>query len=127
MGAHPEPIVLGLGTAAWGWHSDVGLHILKLFCANVFDRFPALKIIIGHMAEMLPFMLERCYDMSTRQGGGWGPQERPPQQVWEENIWITTSGAWSLAPMKRLQENTKAERIMYSVDYPFEFNEKGRD
>ena len=47
--------------------------------------------------------------------------------MWEENIWITTSGAWSLAPIKCILENTKVERIMYSVDYPFESNEKGRD
>ena len=126
MGAYPEPAGISLGAAGWGWHGDVGLHILKLFCANVFDRFPTLKIIIGHMGEMLPFMLERCYDMSTRWGG-WGPHKRPLRQVWEENIWITTSGAWSLAPIKCILENTKVERIMYSVDYPFETNEKGRD
>ena len=44
---------------------------------------------------------------------------------WNENIWITTSGVWSLAPLKCLLENTKIERIMYSVDYPFESNEVG--
>lgn len=125
MGAYPERVGISLGAAGWGWHGDVGLHILKLFCAGVFDRYPTLKIIIGHMGETLPFMLERCYDMSTRWGG-WGPRERPLRQVWDENIWITTSGAWSLAPIKCLLENTKVERIMYSVDYPFESNDKGR-
>ena len=126
MGAYPEPVGTSLGAAGWGWHGDVGLHVLKLFCANVFDRFPALKIIIGHMGETLPFMLERCYDMSTRWAG-WGPHKRPLRQVWNENIWITTSGAWSLAPMKCILENTSVERIMYGVDFPFESNEKGRE
>ena len=125
-GDYPLPVGVSLGGPGWGWHGDVGLHVLKLFCANVFDRFPALKIIIGHMGEMLPFMLERCYDMSSRFAGGWGPHERSLQQVWNENIWITTSGSWSLAPIKCILENTKVERIMYSVDYPFETNEKGR-
>lgn len=127
MGAYPEQVGFSLGAFGWGWHGDVGLHILKLFSANVFDRFPTLKIIIGHMGEMLPFVLERCYDMSTRPVVGWGPHERPLRQVWDENIWITTSGAWSLAPMKCVLDNTKVERIMYSVDYPFESNEKGRE
>ncbi|KAK0510177.1 hypothetical protein JMJ35_007571 [Cladonia borealis] len=129
IGAYPEPIGITLGGPGWGWHGDVGLHILKLFCTNVFDRFPTLKIIIGHMGEMLPFMLERCYDMSTRFTGGWGPRNRPLRQVWDENIWITTSGEWSLAPIKCIarMENTKVERIMYGVDYPFESNEKGRE
>ena len=122
IGAYSEPVSISLGAAGWGWHGDVGLHILKLFCANVFDRFPALKIIIGHMGGTLPFMLERCYDMVD-----WGPHERPLRQVWDENIWITTSGAWSLAPIKCILENTKVERIIYSVDYPFETNEKGRE
>lgn len=126
MGAYPGSVGVSLGAAGWGWHGDVGLHVLKLFCAGVFDRFPTLKIIIGHMGETLPFMLERCYDMSTRWGG-WGPHSRALRQVWNENIWITTSGAWGLAPIKCLLENTQVERIMYSVDYPFESNEKGRE
>ena len=65
-----SPMTAGnLGTVSWGWHSDTGLHILKLFAAGVFDRFPRLKIIIGHMGEMLPFMLERCIKYSTELGG----------------------------------------------------------
>lgn len=124
MGSYPVPVGVSLGGPGWGWHGDVGLHVLKLFAAGVFDRFPTLKIIIGHMGETLPFMLERVSDMSTRWGG-WGPRERPLRQVWDENIWITTSGSWSLAPMKCIFHNTKVERIMYSVDYPFESNERG--
>ncbi|OJJ04759.1 hypothetical protein ASPVEDRAFT_54871 [Aspergillus versicolor CBS 583.65] len=124
MGSYPVPVGISLGGPGWGWHGDVGLHVLKLFAAGVFDRFPRLKIIIGHMGETLPFMLERVSDMSTRWGG-WGARERPLRQVWDENIWITTSGSWSLAPLKCVLHNTKVERIMYSVDYPFESNERG--
>jgi predicted TIM-barrel fold metal-dependent hydrolase len=124
QGAYPVPVAVSLGAAGWGWHSDVGLHVLKLFAAGVFDRFPKLKIVVGHMGEMLPFMLERCIDMSTRWAG-WGARDRPLREVWDENIWITTSGSWSLAPMKCILENTRVEHIMYSVDYPFETNERG--
>jgi len=125
-GEYPEFVVANLGTSGWGWHSDVGLHVLKLFAAGVFDRFPKLKIIIGHMGEMLPFMLERCFEMSSKTRGGWGLRQRPLRQVWDENIWITTSGVWSLAPIKCILENTRVDRIMYSVDYPFESNDNGR-
>ncbi|KFY57788.1 hypothetical protein V496_06335 [Pseudogymnoascus sp. VKM F-4515 (FW-2607)] len=124
QGEYPIPVAVSLGAAGWGWHSDVGLHVLKLFAAGVFDRFPKLKIVVGHMGEMLPFMLERCIDMSTRWAG-WGSRDRPLREVWDENIWITTSGSWSLAPMKCILENTRVEHIMYSVDYPFESNERG--
>lgn len=64
MGAYPELVGISLSAAGWEWHGDIELHILKLFCVNL-DRFLALKIIIGHIGEMLPFMLKRCYDMST--------------------------------------------------------------
>ncbi|KFY26333.1 hypothetical protein V491_01344 [Pseudogymnoascus sp. VKM F-3775] len=124
QGEYPVPVAVSLGAAGWGWHSDVGLHVLKLFAAGVFDRFPTLKIVVGHMGEMLPFMLERCIDMSTRWAG-WGSRDRPLREVWDENIWITTSGSWSLAPMKCILENTRVDHIMYSVDYPFESNERG--
>ncbi|KAL3481049.1 hypothetical protein BJX99DRAFT_272229 [Aspergillus californicus] len=124
MGSYPTPVGISLGGPGWGWHGDVGLHVLKLFAAGVFDRFPKLKIVIGHMGETLPFMLERVSEMSTRWGG-WGVRDRPLRQVWDENIWITTSGSWSLAPMKCILHNTKVDRIMYSVDYPFESNERG--
>ena len=48
-----------LAAPAWGWHIETGLHALRLILAGVFDRFPALQIIIGHMGEAIPFMLAR--------------------------------------------------------------------
>ncbi|KAK8879614.1 2-3-dihydroxybenzoate decarboxylase [Apiospora arundinis] len=112
---------LSLGASGWGWHSDVGLHILRLFAAGTFDRFPRLKIIAGHMGEVLPFMLQRIALLSPR----WGARERPFREVYDANIWITTSGVWSIDPMATILRNTKIERILYSVDYPFAKNEDG--
>ena len=58
---------LFLATAVWGWHADVGLHGLRLFAGGVFDRFPRLRLIPGHMGEMLPYMLDRILAMES----GW--------------------------------------------------------
>lgn len=110
-----------LGSSGFGWHQDTGLSVLKLFAAGLFDELPTLKIIVGHFGEMLPFILERVEKLSVR----WGKRQRPWRQVWDENIWITTSGVWSLAPMGCILKNTRVDRIMYSVDYPFERNENG--
>ena len=110
-----------LGASSFGWHADVGLHVLKLFAAGVFDKFPKLKIVIGHFGEMLPAMLDRIVELSPR----WGQRARLFKQVWDENMWITTSGVWSLDPLATILRNTKIERILYSVDYPFARNEKG--
>lgn len=110
-----------LGASGWGWHNEVGLHVLRLFAAGVFDKFPRLKIVIGHFGEMIPFMLQRICNLSVR----WGDRQRKFKQVWDENIWITTSGVWSLDPMRCILANTRIDHILYSVDYPFEKNENG--
>lgn len=110
-----------IGGAGWGWHSEVGHHVLRLHAAGVFDRFPRLKLIIGHFGEMMPYMLQRICNQEYIMGR----RERPFQQVWDENIWITTSAVWSLDPMRCILGNTKIERIMYSIDYPFTTNEDG--
>ena len=111
----------GISTSSFGWHSDVATHILRLFASGLFDTLPRLKILIGHMGELLPFMLERIFQLSPR----WGSRTRDFKTVWDTNIWITTSGDWSINPMACILRNTKIERILYSVDYPFARNEDG--
>lgn len=110
-----------LGASGWGWHTETGLHVLRLYASGLFDKFPKLKIIIGHFGEMLPFQLERICNLSVR----WGDQKRKLKQVWNENIWITTSGVWSLDPLRCVLGNTKIDHILFSIDYPFEKNENG--
>lgn len=112
-----------MSTAAWGWHSECGLHILRLFAAGLFDRFPKLKIVIGHMGEMLPFMLDRTIH-TTRH---WGKFERDLRTVWNENIWVTTSGLFTMPPFECLLKVSPIDKIMYSDDYPFSTTETGLD
>ncbi|KAI9814404.1 MAG: hypothetical protein M1827_003260 [Pycnora praestabilis] len=122
-GNYSSKIARDLSAYAWSWHSETGFHILRLFASGVFDTFPKLKIIIGHMGEMLPFMLDRIIGFTAQ----WEPhRERGLRQVWDENVWITTSGMFSVAPLACLLRATKMERILYSVDYPYSGNEKGK-
>ncbi|EMC91877.1 hypothetical protein BAUCODRAFT_116964 [Baudoinia panamericana UAMH 10762] len=111
---------LMMSIAGWGWHSETGLHILRLYASGLFDKYPKLKICVGHMGEFMPFALERCIRASARFG-----LERGLQTVWDENIWITTSGYFSLAPFACIIRSTKMDRIMYSVDYPFSMPVEG--
>ncbi|KAK7750256.1 hypothetical protein SLS62_007773 [Diatrype stigma] len=108
----------GFASALWGWHENVGLHFLKLCAAGVFDRFPKLKIILGHMGEMVPFMLDRIERMPFLKSEK--NLRKTPRQAWADNIWITTSGMFSLEPLATVLKTTKVERILYSIDYPFE-------
>jgi predicted TIM-barrel fold metal-dependent hydrolase len=121
QGSFPTSAGISMGSSGWGWHSDTGLHVLKLFAAGVFDEYPRLKIIVGHFGEMLPFMLERIMILSKR----WGDRQRLFKEVYDNNIWITTSGVWSVSPMACILRNTKIDHILYSVDYPFAKNEDG--
>ena len=115
-------------TAAWGWHADVGLHVLKLFAASVVDRFPRLRVILGRVGEMLPFSLERILSMEK----GLMPDSRDGEvarrgfrAVGNENSWVTASGMFSVDPMACLLRNTKVDRIMFSVDWPMSGNGEG--
>ncbi len=112
-----------LATAGWGWHSEVGIHALRLILAGVFDRLPALQIIIGHMGEMLPFMLARINDVLT-------PMARQLQHTVPDyflrNFYITTSGFFTEPPLLLALQIMGADRIIFSVDYPYSANERGR-
>ena len=124
-GNYSEAVQSTLAHYGWGWHANTGSHVLRLFAAGVFDQYPRLKIIIGHMGEMLPFQLERTAGIMS----GWVSQgegtKKSLKEVWDTNIWITTSGMFSTNPFACVLRNTHVERIMYSVDYPFSTHEEG--
>lgn len=122
-GNYPDSVALALSAFAWGWHAETGHHILRLFASGLFDKFPKLKIVIGHMGEMMPFQLDRCVAVSERWGGA--TKQRGLRDVWRENIWITTSGMFSLTPLRCLLDTTTIEHVLFSVDYPFSTNETG--
>lgn len=120
-GKYSEDVAVGLSNWGLGWHFDTGIHFLRLYAAGLFDKFPKLKIVLGHMGELLPFNLERIFKVAKR----WG-RERHLEEVWDENVWITTSGMFSLAPLACLVQTKGKEKIMFSVDYPFAPNTDGR-
>ena len=116
------PAVAGrLATGAWGWHAEAGLHVLRMVATGVFDRHPALRLIIGHCGEMLPFMLARI-DAVLPQG----KLDLAPSGYFLRNIWVTTSGLFSLPPVLCTVQVLGVDRVMFSVDYPFGGNAAGR-
>jgi predicted TIM-barrel fold metal-dependent hydrolase len=123
-GNYSKELSAMLSAGGWGWHADVALHFLKLFASGLFDTFPRLKLILGHAGEMLPYMI---YRVNRRLGHGFGSINRKLMTVWTENVWITISGIWDLGPFACLIRSVAMDRILYSVDYPFERNEAGRD
>lgn len=119
-----DPAVgIGLATFGWGWHSEVGIHALRLILAGVFDRLPTLQIIIGHMGEMIPFMLARIHDMLAPLAK---QLQHPVPEYFLHNFHITTSGFFTDPPLLLAMQVMGADRILFSVDYPFSANEQGR-
>ncbi len=113
-----------LSTAAWGWHADLGMHCLRLIVSGLFDRFPKLKIIIGHMGENLPFSIARADSILAR---GANHLQRRVADYFYENFYLTTSGYFTVPPLLCALEVVGADRILFSVDYPFSPNSEGRD
>jgi uncharacterized protein len=112
-----------LESAAWGWHSETAIHVLRLVLAGTLDRHPKLKLIIGHMGEMLPVMLARIDEVSALDIEHLA---RPVSRQILDQVWITTSGVFTQPPLIAALQTFGIDRIMFSVDYPYTPNENGR-
>ena len=111
-----------LEAAGWGWHSETAIHVLRLVLSGTLDLFPKLKLVIGHMGEMLPVMLARADDVF---GLDIEHLKRPIGQQVTEQVWLTTSGIFTEPPFLAALMTFGIDRIMYSVDYPYASNAKG--
>lgn len=112
-----------LSIAGWGWHAETGLHTLRLIATGVFDRFPKLQMVIGHMGEMIPFFLARINAALTPAAKG---LKRSVADYFRTNIHITSSGLFTAGPLYLTIEVIGIDRLMFSIDYPYSSNEKGR-
>ena len=113
-----------LALSAWGWHYDTAIHVLRLVLSGALDRHPGLKIIIGHMGEALPFMLDRIDETTTAQAKTL--LRRSVRQTILDQVWITTSGFFTMVPFMAALLAFGVDRIMFSVDYPFASNARAK-
>jgi 2,3-dihydroxybenzoate decarboxylase len=103
----------------WGWTVETGTHALRLVFSGLFDRFPGIRIILGHMGEAIPYLLWR---LDSRWKIVKHPKElqKTPSQYIRENFYVTTSGMCSNGPLICAIQELGEERVMFSVDYPYE-------
>ena len=113
----PDEASFGLAIAGWGWHAEVAVHILRLALSGALDRQPRLKILIGHMGEGLPAMMERVERVFSDYSST--HLERNAARAIVEQVWVSTSGFSSTAAFLAAFMTFGAERILFSVDYPF--------
>lgn len=116
----------GLDGAIYGFAIETSLHMLRMIVGGVFDRFPNLQIVVGHLGEGLPFWLYRLDYMHAaivraNRYEQVKPLQRTISQYLKENFYITTSGMpWEPAIMFT-RSVIGADRVMYAMDYPYEF------
>ncbi len=108
--------------AIWGYAVETGLHAVRLIMSGVFDKYPTLKIVIGHMGENIPYALYRMDWMHSRAPVA---MDRPklaltPSEYFKRNFMITTSGVNWHPALRFCIEVLGADNIMWAVDYPYQ-------
>jgi predicted TIM-barrel fold metal-dependent hydrolase len=119
----PDGSARVLESAGWGWHQETAIHVLRMVIAGTFDRHPRLKVIIGHMGEMLPVMMARIDDVFRYDASH---LQRPISQTILDHVWLTTSGIFTEPPFLAALQTFGIDRLIFSVDYPYAPNVKGR-
>ena len=100
----------------WGWHIETGMHLMRMMLGGVFDRFPKLQVVIGHMGEGIPFMMPR---MKRNLPPEMTKLARPMGAYLRENVHYTFGGFNFPATFLNLLQEVGVDSIMFSVDYPY--------
>ncbi|GIG39311.1 amidohydrolase [Cellulomonas phragmiteti] len=111
--------------SGYGWHQEVLTQCIRMIAYGVFDRFPKLKIIVGHMGEGLPFYYERiAQDMGEPTEDS---LEKPFEQYFQDNFWFTTSAFFQDDLLHLLLKYISVDRVLFATDYPFAGIKEGTD
>jgi 2,3-dihydroxybenzoate decarboxylase len=111
-----------LNKPVWEWTCEMSAHALRLVMTGVFDRFPRAQIILGHGGETLPYELWRLdsrYALTATDRR----VKRPPSEYVRANIAITMSGMFDNVPLQAAIAALGTDRVMFSIDYPYESSE----
>ena len=104
-----------LAGPGWGWHIETAIHVIRLILGGVFDRYPELQIVVGHMGEGLPFMLQRLDVMPTAMTN----LQNPISFYLRQNVHYTFSGFNFTPTFLDLLLEVGVDRIMFSADHPY--------
>jgi predicted TIM-barrel fold metal-dependent hydrolase len=110
-----------LARAGWGFAIDTSCHFLRIVFAGVFDAYPKLQIILGHLGEGLPFAMHRLNDHTYQAAAKRGLQ-RTPLEYLKQNMLVTTSGNWYPPAFLCTLLALGADNILFAVDWPYEPN-----
>jgi predicted TIM-barrel fold metal-dependent hydrolase len=118
------PLNVTFARAGFGWHTETAIHIVRLVLSGALDRHPKLQIVIGHLGEGLPAYLGR-FEESFASATPKYLQRTVPQTLLDQ-VHVTTSGFYHHPTFNSLLQTFGADRILFSVDYPFSTNAAAR-
>ncbi len=111
-----------MANGGWGWHIETALHVIRMILGGVFDAHPSLQIVVGHMGETLPAMIERVDVMAPAMTG----LKKPISAYLRGNVHYTFSGFNFLPTFLDLMLEVGVDRIMFSTDHPYQPMAEGR-
>lgn len=115
-GGFSPAVTATLAGGGWGWHIETAVHLIRMILGGVFDKYPKLQVVIGHLGEGIPFMLPRLNkNLPTEMT----KLARPLGAYLRENVHYTFGGFNFPATFLDLLLEVGVERIMFSVDYPY--------
>ncbi|HEY5898207.1 MAG TPA: amidohydrolase family protein [Burkholderiales bacterium] len=115
-----------LARAPWGFAIDTSCHFLRLVFSGLFDAYPKLKIVLGHLGEMLPFAMHRLNDHSWAAAKRRGLKKQPIEYL-RDNMVVTTSGNWFEPAFVCTLLALGADNILFAIDWPYESNKSGME
>ena len=113
--------------SAWAFAYETASHAIRLMLSGLFDEYPNLQVVLGHLGEGLPFMLPRMQHRldEQREGEKGSKAKRRASYYFGNNFWITTSGHFHTKPFLEAIEQMGEDRVLFSVDYPYEQMDMG--
>ena len=102
--------------AGWGFAVETGSIAIRLILSGAFQKFPRLRCILGHFGETLPFHLWRLHHTLSLPG----PDGLDFRKIFRKHFWVTSSGLFSDPPLQCCLQEMGIDRVMFSVDWPYE-------
>ena len=115
-----------LARAGWGFAIDTSCHFLRIMFSGVFDAYPSLKIILGHLGEGLPFAMHRL-NAHTHAAAARRGLEKSPLEYLRDNLVVTTSGNWYEPAFVCTLLALGVDNILFAIDWPYEANTTGME
>lgn len=114
---------------AWQFSVETAGHALRLIGSGLFDDYPRLQVVLGHLGELLPYNIWRTSHWASTDGKNpmGVPAKRPFIDYLRSNFFVTTSGNFRTIAMRNAMAELGTERVLFSTDHPFESMREASD